>query len=202
MNPSEYFEGISDLAELVTVTRTDDGQIFIDCRGLADVEGVENVEINGDRNETFGLESVPPVEEFDVDDVEFNRYSVFSDGHDVSIPTVYRRQLRDRGYLSYLPTVRERSDGTYEVLNGRRRIDIGRDLGLDSIAVHTREMSDWEYARAWIRLHFPPTDVEETMWLYTEDEQREAIELLKEDWSEDELERIDRLGPVLDSESA
>lgn len=190
----EYFGDRSDPRSKISIERYDD-EIVIDCRGLDEMDDPPDVEVDGDGDETIGLESVPPVEEFDVEDVRPNRYNVFGEIDTQPLSPVYEQMIRERGYLPSLPPVRERDDGTYDLLDGQRRIDIAREVGVERVAVHVADLDDWEYTKAWVKSHFTPAGVDpsEVDVGYSEDEQRAALDRLRADWDEERLKRIEQL---------
>lgn len=175
-----------------------ENEIIVDCRGLAALDDVPRVEVEGE--ESVSLETVPPVEEVPVDSVRTCEYSVVdSDVLNRFSPEQIRR-FRRLGYFPSFPVAYELSNGEHELIDGIPRGRIAQAVGLDSMTLQVIDGGLWEATKHWAKAYFPhPKDEDpETAGYYSPEEQEEALEILLDDWSEDELRRIPELDHALD----
>lgn len=108
----------------------------------------------------------------------------------------YIEQVRTAGTLKSFPVVRS-LDGGYEVVEGHKRLWVGRCVGFESHPVEVIECSDWEAAQRFVLDHLPLANhVEDdgsthSHW-YDTAEIETAIQRLVDEWGE----RVFSLQPV------
>lgn len=178
-------------------------EILVDCRELENTDKFSAIEVRGVEDETVGLEDLPPVEEVDMNDVVPNRFDVLSPDrpeHLSSAPDAGARLVKEWGFFPNFPVARKVEDG-YELLDGHVRAKGGKDAGLDRMPIYVLELSDKEAMFYWAQGHFPHPDDEQgqEVAFYSEEEQRDALERMLEDWDRDVLRESDCLRHALEN---
>lgn len=102
----------------------------------------------------------------------------------------YIREVQDDGWTGSYPVVRETDEG-YELIAGHKRMWIARQAGLQSHPAKVVAASAWEAQRRFLYDHLPCSDTDDTV--YTAEEARQCIQLLKQRGVESFLE----LNPVV-----
>jgi len=149
------------------------------------------------------------IERVAVDDVEPAPYHAGE--FDVDDNRGYIADVRETGFVGSFPTVRERDDGTLEVVAGHKRLWVCRQAGVDEHPVEIVDVDAWEVARRFVADHLPhegqiDEDGTTASGYYDDVEIEAAIDALFERWGERilELDRVafnaDRLGVLPEDE--
>lgn len=121
----------------------------------------------------------------------------------------FSRTLRQRGYIKQFPIVRPTDDtsSSFEIVSGHKRVEAATEAGLETIAVEVRDLSDWEALEIFVDEHIPITDSEfgaagnEGSGWYSSEAVEQALDALRDDWSESQLREHRTLRWFLDEKS-
>lgn len=156
----------------------------------------ETVRVIGRENDRIELDSMPPIEQIRFKHLYANPLSPTSDNPVPRTPLV--NWMLTHESVPTLPVARRLGDGTFEVLDGNRRLASARAVDHDTIAVHPINVDDWEALRYWAKDHFPSTDSETSDGMHLDREQQwERLEQLLSFWDEEELRRCSELAAAL-----
>lgn len=120
----------------------------------------------------------------------------------------YIAEVLDHGWSGSFPVVRERDGGTYEVVEGHKRLWAAEQAGLEEHPVAVVDIDAWTAARRFVVDHIPAAGEQAADGYYDDPAIARAIPTLNAKWGERvrEFDRVvahaDRLGIVLDGDGA